>query len=239
MKAFLTSTLKIALAIVLALVTSVAIVAGGYKLWDDREKERIRAEALLYEEVAFRQIDLRTQLNLNFTVETKVVDGFLYASVQGFGFPKYLEHPVNKNSGAFILKFSDGDGFKLYEKSIPVRDFTTIVTGKVPTGISYHFKELISIGEYKRISKASIGWTVDENLIPVVAQPSPPKPTAPPTTASKPIVTLPDPCAPGISKEERLRRLEKFGVLKQTGPDSYAAGNRAVVFYANSLMSCS
>lgn len=49
-----------------------------------------------------------------------------------------------------------------------------------------------------------------------------------------------DPCAPGISSKERLKRLSKFGEVRQVGPGDYEAGGRRVsIFeYDNSLIYC-
>lgn len=51
---------------------------------------------------------------------------------------------------------------------------------------------------------------------------------------------LSDPCAPGISSKERLKRLGMFGKVRQTGPGDYEAGGRRVsIFqYDNSLIYC-
>ncbi len=230
MLAFAKGLLKLALAIALAFVIAAAIVAGGYTFIDDREKARLRADAEPYEKVARRQIDLKKPLDLAFTVETKVVEGNLYVSIKADGHPKYLQHPTNRSNG-FILEFYDRDGFKLYNKFIPVKEFTTIVAEQNPTGLSFQFKEFISLNDYKRFSSASIGWTVDEKLIPATAQPNLPAP-------SKPTVASPDPCAPGLPKSERLRRLAALGDVRQLANDSYSAGGRRVIFSGDYLISC-
>jgi len=228
---FLKGILKLTIAISLALIATAAVIFGGYKLLGDREESRRKADAAPYEQVSRHQVDLKKPLDLAFTVETKVVDGYLYVSIRADGYPKYLLHPKNKASGAFILNFYDSDGFNVYEKSISIKDFTTVVNGSDPDGLSYQFKEFVSLSDYKRFSRTSIGWTVDEKLVPTTAQPSPPIP-------SKPTATLPDPCAPGLSKSERLRRLAALGDVKQSSADSYSAGGRRVAFSGDYLLSC-
>lgn len=49
-----------------------------------------------------------------------------------------------------------------------------------------------------------------------------------------------DPCAPNLTKAERLVRLGKFGVIRQESSDTYLAGNHRVVFFSwdNSLIYC-
>ena len=49
-----------------------------------------------------------------------------------------------------------------------------------------------------------------------------------------------DPCAPGISSKERLKRLSKFGEVRQVGPGDYEAGGRRVSIFEldNSLIYC-
>jgi hypothetical protein len=49
----------------------------------------------------------------------------------------------------------------------------------------------------------------------------------------------PDPCAPGLSKKERLTRLAKFGTVRQSGSGMYEAGDHEVWFhYDGDLWSC-
>lgn len=48
-----------------------------------------------------------------------------------------------------------------------------------------------------------------------------------------------DPCAPELSKQERLRRLALFGSVKQNSENSYSAANRTVMFgYTGRLIYC-
>jgi hypothetical protein len=54
-----------------------------------------------------------------------------------------------------------------------------------------------------------------------------------------PIVANADPCAPDLSRRERLRRLAAFGVVQQTGSGSYTAAGRTVEFlYGGELRRC-
>lgn len=47
-----------------------------------------------------------------------------------------------------------------------------------------------------------------------------------------------DHCAPDISRAERLKRLGLRGELRQTGDNSYRAGQYGVSFYLNDLLTC-
>lgn len=228
MKAFLQGTLKLAMAISLALIATVAVVAGGFKLYEDHQKDRDRAEAAPFETVSRRVVDLKNPLDLEFSIETKVVNGYLYVSVNADGYPQYLEHPANKAKGAFVLEFEDSDGFRINEKSIPLNNFTTLWGKERAGGLSYQYKEFISLSDYKRFNSVSIRWTVDPKLTLAKPQANNPKPSA----------THPDPCAPGLSKTERLSRLANFGQVRQTGSDTYSAGPRWITFIGNQLLSC-
>lgn len=50
---------------------------------------------------------------------------------------------------------------------------------------------------------------------------------------------VPDPCAPDLSKSERLARLARFGTVRQLGDTHYKAGSHEIYFYSSgSLLSC-
>src|SRR5713101_736683 len=57
-----------------------------------------------------------------------------------------------------------------------------------------------------------------------------------PDSRDDPIVN--DHCGPGLSKNERLRRLASYGALRQTSEDTYTAGNHSVSFFLGQLLSC-
>lgn len=227
-KAFLQSTLKLSLAISLALVVTVAALVGGFVLYDNHQKESARRLAAPYEVVTRRTVDLKDVLSLTFTVETKLIDGEMYVSLKAEGYPTYLEHPENRSNG-FLLQFLDRDGFRIYNKSIPLTAFTTIWGAENATGLAYQFKEYTGLESYRRFSTASIGWTVNPRL--VLQRPQPTAPTPPAST-------IPDPCAPGLANEERLRRLARFGEVRQTSSNTYTAGARSLSFIGTQLGHC-
>jgi hypothetical protein len=47
-----------------------------------------------------------------------------------------------------------------------------------------------------------------------------------------------DPCSPGLTKAERLRRLSNYGMIRQTGGETYEAGSHSVFYAAGTLISC-
>ena len=47
-----------------------------------------------------------------------------------------------------------------------------------------------------------------------------------------------DPCAPGLSKGERLSRLATYGSVRQIGAEDYEAGSHEVFYYGSTLISC-
>src|SRR3546814_18535064 len=101
-----------------------------------------------------------TRTDTLFPYTTLFRSGYMYVSISAEGFPQYLEHPTNKANGAFVLEFADSDGFRVYEKSIPLNHFTTLLGGDRATGLSYQFKELTTLGDYKRFSSVAIRWKI-------------------------------------------------------------------------------
>lgn len=64
------------------------------------------------------------------------------------------------------------------------------------------------------------------------AKAAPEKKSSPKTQLNK------DPCAPDLSKAERLERLKAYGSLRQTGSDSYSAGSHSVYFSGDTIYYC-
>lgn len=50
--------------------------------------------------------------------------------------------------------------------------------------------------------------------------------------------TLVDPCAPDLSRAERLRRLSSFGSVRQTGDENYEAGSHSILFSFGNMIYC-
>lgn len=217
-------------------VVALAGIGWGIAALYDRSA---KLEAEKYQVVRNWQADVKENLQVDLTARTKLVDGRLYASVIVRGYPAYLSNPKlhTKNQNAYIfLTFEDDDGFKVYEKSIKVSEFSTTVDARnEKIGLNYEFDEYLGVASYKRFSRLAIRWNLDTVIPPEVA-PVPTKPKVSIEDGSS------DHCAPGLSKAERMRRLAKHGTVRQTGEDNYSVGLRSLTFYPASigggLLSC-
>lgn len=219
-KDFFKGTLKIALAVFLALVGLAAVVAG-YETFQRAHKE---AEAKPFEEVRNWSTDLKEQLGMLVTARTKLVGGRLLASIDIEGHPVLLDDPRNRD-GSLSFVFLDKDGFELHQKNIRVSEFTTVVgEGGTKKGIRHQYQENLEIGEYQQFSQLRVGWALIT------------KPELG-AAAEKPKL---DHCAPNLSKSERLKRLAQHGTVRQMGEGRYQVGNRSVnIFeYDGTLISC-
>jgi hypothetical protein len=76
---------------------------------------------------------------------------------------------------------------------------------------------------YKQIGRLQVGW----NLVTDVPE------AAPQAEA------VADPCAPGLSRQERMKRLAQYGEVRETGKHDYTAGGHTVMFgYDGDLTYC-
>jgi hypothetical protein len=227
LKNFFKSTVKIAIALVIAAIALSVIAWIVWKVDDSRTKQ----EAKQYEVIKEWSIDLKAILGMQLYAKTKVIDNKLLMSVQIDGYPAYLSDSrlIVKNRDATIkLFFLDHDGFRVFEKSLTVSELSSVVdsSGK-KTGLSHQFDEYISVDGYKRFARLTAQWTLDTE-VPVAQLPEPASATP-----------LPDHCAPNLSKAERLRRLSQHGKVRETGLNEYTAGLRAVHFLTSTeLLSC-
>ncbi|HEX2541504.1 MAG TPA: hypothetical protein VHM00_10525 [Caldimonas sp.] len=135
---FLKGALKIAAAIVLTIVALAILGSIAAYMYKAHEK----SGAQPYEAAKRWSFDADEILGLKFTGKTKVVDSRLYADLQFEGNPPYLKYAANSspNSKASIsVVFKDKDGFKVYEKSVGLREFTTMIDKGVPRGLTYEY----------------------------------------------------------------------------------------------------
>ena len=233
-KSFLQGTFKIALAISIALILTIGIVGGAMHFYYKNEEKNKIKEAEIYSTPRHWKVNVEDSLKVRFFVDTKYFDGKMYSSVVLVGGPEYMDVPGNYNKEFFLI-FLDKDNFEVYRKSVPINYFTTSKNSEEITGYTYQYNESQSLELYKKFDAMSVEWTVNPHLTkPVAELPRPPAP--------KPVALLPsaDPCAPGISKSERLRRLAAFGNVRQTGQDDYSAGGHEIVFFSfdDSLLNC-
>jgi hypothetical protein len=225
---FFKGAMKVATAIVVAVVVLSVLGWTAWKFQDMKEK----SDAKQYEEIKLWRVDLKENLQMTLLARTKLVDGRLLTEVNVDGYPAYLTDPLlqakNRDAGITLL-FQDKDGFKVSSKPIAMREFSGIVDSKgARSGFRYEFDDYMSVADYARISKIRIEWTL-ETVIPPA-----------PVVTKSPEDAAGDHCAPNISKAERLKRLAKHGTLRETGAGGYEAGNREVLFntYDSSLVYC-
>jgi hypothetical protein len=221
-KDFLKGTVRVAIAIFLALVALSAVVAIYLQIKESREREAARP----FEEVKTWQFDLKEPLGVGVVARTKLVAGRLLVSIEVTGHAKHFVDPRNRE-GSLNFEFLDKDSFKVVSHPVKMSEFTTVV-GKSgePIGLRHQYDEYLDLERYRQLSRMQVGW----NLI------IEPQPAAEPQ-AAKPVL---DHCAPGLSKAERLKRLGQHGPLRQTGTGGYNAGSKSVTFFEfdGSLLDC-
>ena len=225
---FFRGTMKVAVAIVAAVVVLSVFGWGVWRFQDMKEK----ADAKQYESIKPWHVDLKENLQMTLLARTKLVEGRLRAEVNIDGYPAYLTDPrlqaKNRDAGITLL-FQDKDGFKVHAKPIAIREFSGIVDSKGErAGLRYEFDDYMDVADYARMSQLRVEWTLETAI--------PPTPVA---TKSLEGVDG-DQCAPNLSKAERLKRLAKHGSLREAGAGSYQAGNHEVMFntYDGSLVYC-
>jgi hypothetical protein len=225
---FFRGAMKVAVAIVVAVVVLSVMGWGGWKLQDMKEK----ADAKQYESIKPWSVDLKENLQMTLLARTKLVGGRLLAEVHIDGYPAYLTDPrlqaKNSDTGITLL-FQDKDGFRVHSKPIAIREFSGIVDSKgTRSGLRYEFDDYMDVADYARISQLRVEWTLETVL--------PPTPVA----IKSPEDVGGDHCAPNLSKAQRLKHLAKHGSLRETGAGSYQAGSHEVMFstYSGSLLYC-
>jgi hypothetical protein len=223
--AYLKSTMRLASAIFISILALALVFGGGLFAYNKWEKSKAKE----YEAVKQWTVDLQSFLQFSLVAQTKLVDERFLMMVNTDAYPQYLKDPRQsaKNTNRIILlNFVDKDGFKVFSKSIAVKDFSTTVDGTgTPIGMSFEASDYMDVRTYSSMSKLNVEWTVD---------------TVIPAAAPLSIVPTKDHCAPNLSKDERLRRLGEYGIVRQTGEGSYAVGSHSLMFlsYNNSLLDC-
>lgn len=228
MKSFLLAATKLATGLFLAGLALAIVI--GLCAWAAKSYEHRQAQQ--YESIREWSADLSENLGLRLHAKTKVVSGRLLLSVDADGYPAYLADPrlAEQNRKAqLILHFMDSDGFRVLSQPIKLSGFSAIVGTKgEKVGLRTQLEKYVSIKEYKRFESLQVEWTLETKI--------------PPAQVSdvQEDQRLLDHCAPGISREERLKRLSKYGKLRETGVGSYSAGGRsATFFYDGTLLNCS
>lgn len=94
----------------------------------------------------------------------------------------------------------------------------------------------MTVESYKSIEKIVIGWNLN-TLVPKKVAIEKPKPISDKPSSSS-TSTAQDHCAPGLNKDERIRRLGAYGTVRQTSSEAYQAGAHSVSYSYSSLISC-
>lgn len=217
---------KIAVAMFLA-VLALSVVGGiVWKAFDYREKEAAKQ----YEAPKDWSVDLTKNLQVQLRAKTKLVDGKLFMSIAVDGYPAYLSEPplsIRNSQGRFMLAFTDKDGFKLFEKDVPLIEMTKIIgaNGKVG-GLDYQFSQYTGIGDYPNFAKLDVGWNFDVELPKAAASVAPVNSNAL------------DHCAPNLTRAERLRRLGLNGTVRETGYGEFSVGDKSIMLSEGTVISC-
>lgn len=224
MKTFMLSILKISISITIASIFVILMVFFGIKMIEKGDKEAKKIAAEPYKSVSNWKIEGTEPISISFNAQTKFDSGSLYVRIVGVGYPDFLDLYDNKINGAFILGFTDSDGFKVHESTISLSKFTTSVNSKgEKTGISYQYDEYFDLEKYKKINAIRLGWILSTNAPEI-------KVNEVNANKTKKPVTMLDHCAPEISRTERLSRLAARGSVRQIREDSYKSGESEIVF---------
>lgn len=238
----MSSTLKLSIAIFFALISVIAVVVSYDKLNEYIKNNEMRP----YAEVKNWAVDSADFLKANLSIKTRYADGGFDAIVELDKYPAYLSDPIiglkNRDRSLFII-FLDKDGFELYKKQLEISTFTKDVdeNGR-PVGLRQQVNDLVSFDKYKKFDSVKVNWNLILEVPKPIAPPIVPKAAKaiePAPSLTTPKVELPDHCAPGLTRDERLRRLALRGSVRQTSADSFRVGFNSIDFYlGNNLLSC-
>lgn len=228
-KTFFIGAAKIAVAIFVAgigLLLAVALYGWATAKIEEREAKPFEEPKTWFQ-------DMSSTIGMNVETNTKLVDGKMLVNVIMRGSPAFINDPtlirMNKDLG-FTIDFVDQHGFKVVSQSIAYNGMTRAVN---PDGSSQGLSFQGDVGyvglkQYAQIQNVQIQWTVETKVPEIAAKPAP---------TAKPVAE--DHCAPGISRQERLKRLSAKGPLRETGKGDYSAGSGSVLFgYDGSVVYC-
>lgn len=213
------SVFRLGAALAMAFLATGAIVFTAYWAYTYPERQ----ESKQAEIVRTWSKDLSSNLGMKLQARSKVVDGTMHIAVELDGYPAFLKDPANSSRG-FHFEWNDADGFTRIKKFVQVSEFSTTVNEKgQPYGLNGQFSQFVSVADYSKLTSMAVGWNVETESPqkrPSVAQ-------LEPVTAD---AVLADHCAPGLNKQERLRRLSRHGQVRQTGMGEYTAAGRFVQY---------
>jgi hypothetical protein len=79
------------------------------------------------------------------------------------GNPPYLSYGANSapsSKASITLVFKDEDGFKVHDKTVLLRTFTTLLDKGAPAGLGYEFDEFLSVDTYARFDHVELMWNL-------------------------------------------------------------------------------
>lgn len=227
-KTFFIGASKIAVALFLA-GGGLLLAALLYGWVSAKIEER---EARPYEEPKTWYEDLTSPIGMNVETNTKLIEGKMLVNVIMRGAPAFINDPTLmrlNDDQKFVIHFLDKHGFKLVSQEVPYRSMTrTLNPDGVAGGLAFQGDlGYVGIKQYARIEKVEVEWTIRTAL-----------PEAPPKEVTVKTAGE-DHCAPGISRQERLKRLSAKGPLREVGQGDYSAGAGKVHFgYDGSVLYC-
>ncbi len=173
-------------------------------------------------------------LKIKASIKMKYLDGRMVFLFDFVGYPEPFSREKNQ-SKSLILDFADDEGFQITHVPIELRKITNIVDENgAPVGGRYQYSEGMKSDEYIRIKDLSISYNIDMSEQaappPLLKRENPPTPKPVPAPKREPTN---DPCAPGLSKTERLTILQQHGRIRETGSNTYVAGPYTVMFGYN------
>jgi hypothetical protein len=218
------SALRLAAALTIASATLGTIGFAGY--WAYTYPERQQAEQA--EVMRTWSNDSSTSLGMKLRAKTKLTGGQMLIVLEFDGHPDFLSHPVNQERG-FYVEWKDADGFTHVNKYVKLSEFTTVLDHQSkPSGLSGQFGAFTTVSDYIKLEGMKLGWNIETET--------------PQAKAAQPAVggSSSDHCAPGINRQERLRRLAEHGPIRETGYGEYTAGNHALYVMPSdgTLLSC-
>lgn len=162
-------------------------------------------------------------IGMKVLAKTKLVDSKLYFAVNMIGYPDYLYIPANRGR-EFIFQFQDADNFVIFEKRVPLSDFSKQVDEKNKLiGLNYQTTQFMDVSTYGQFKSLYLQWTFDTDIKKQISAP----------VASKPQGEQADHCAAGLSRAERLRRLALTGTVRETSYQTYSNGKHFVEFLSS------
>lgn len=222
-----TSTLRLGAALAFAFAVTGLLGFAGHWFWTYPD----RVQAKESEAVRRWASDLASVLSMKASAKTKLVDGTMFVAFDFHGHPDYLTQPSNRQRG-FYIRWDDADGFARVKKYLQVSEFTTRLNEQgEKTGLYAEFTEFASLSDYAGLAAMSVEWTVHTET------PKPPSPIASQSSADE--VASSDHCAPGLGRQERMRRLARHGQVRETGLGEFTAGHRSMTFISTGeVLSC-